>query len=447
MSSSNLMSDCVFDPNAFTTGVSSPTYLTSAIPGIGGTLKQRPDDFLVEEIPLYAPDGEGEHIYLFVEKRGLSTLQLRDNLARHFGVNRKAVGHAGLKDKHAVTRQVISIHAPGKTPEDFPSFQHERARVLWVDLHTNKLQRGHLAGNRFSIKVRDVDPMGVRHAKQALDLLARVGVPNRFGVQRFGNQMNNHLIGRALILGEYQSVIDLLLSPHPLAPEGSRDARAAYSIGKFADAVDMMPRVFKAEYHTLRALARGDAPAKAIRAIDPTAAGFFISSFQSAIFNQVLNLRVDSGTLDTLEPGDLAFQFKNRTSFEITPVELENRGETLRERMDGFEIAPSGPMWGTTMARPGGEVGSRELEALALAGISSKDMELCEQRDAYPMIGGDRRPLRIPVLDPEVEGGIDEHGAYIRCAFELPRGSFATTVMDEVMKTSAMQDLENAHGS
>jgi tRNA pseudouridine13 synthase len=436
-----------FDPSAFTPGVVSPSYLSAGIEGVGGTLKQRPDDFLVEEIPLYAPDGEGEHIYIFVEKRGLSTLQLRDTLARHFGVDRRAVGHAGLKDKHAVTRQVFSIHAPGKTPEDFPSFQHDRARVLWADLHTNKLQRGHLAGNRFSIKVRDVDPMGVRNAKKALDLLAQVGVPNRFGVQRFGNQMNNHLIGRALILNDVQGAIDLLLSPHPLAPEGSIDAREAYARGHYGDAAQLMPKVFKGEYHTLRALARGDAPEKAIRAIDPTAAGFYISSFQSAIFNQVLNDRVESGTLGTLVAGDLAFQLKNRACFAITQDELESNAASLNERMSRFEIGPSGPMWGTTMERAGGEVGVKELEALARAGVSSKDMELCERRDAFPMIGGDRRPLRIPVIDPEVEGGIDEHGAYIRCAFELPRGSFATTVMDEVMKTSAMQDLESAHGS
>jgi len=441
------MSPLSYDPSVFSTGVASPTYLTHSIPGISGTLKQRPEDFLVEEIPLYPPDGEGEHIYMFVEKRGLSTLQLRDHLARHFGVDRKAVGHAGLKDKHAVTRQVISIHAPGKNPEDFPNFQHDRVQVLWVDLHSNKLQRGHLAGNRFSIKVRGVDPLSVRDAKKSLDLLSQVGVPNRFGAQRFGNQMNNHLVGRAFILGDFKEAIDLLLSPHPLAPEGSRDAREAYAIGKFADAAELMPRVFKGEHHTLRALARGDNPEKAIRAIDQTAAGFYISSFQSAIFNQVLNDRVRSGTLDALEPGDLAFQLKNRSTFEITPDELESGAELLRERMERFDISPSGPMWGTTMPRAGGEVESMELAALARAGISPKDMELCEQRDSYPMIGGDRRPLRIPVIDPEVEGGIDEHGAYVRCAFELPRGSFATTVMDEVMKTSAMQDLENAHGS
>jgi tRNA pseudouridine13 synthase len=447
MSLSNPMSPLSFDPSLFSTGVASPTYLTHDILGIGGTLKQRPDDFLVEEIPLYPPAGEGEHIYMFVEKRGLSTLQLRDHLARHFGVDRKAVGHAGLKDKHAVTRQVISIHAPGKTPEDFPSFQHERVQVLWVDLHSNKLQRGHLAGNRFSIKVRGVDPLSVRNAKKSLDLLARIGVPNRFGAQRFGNQMNNHLIGRALILGNFDEAVDLLLSPHPLAPDGTRDAREAYSIGKYSDAVELMPKVFKGEYHTLRAIARGDAPEKAIRAIDQTAVGFYISSFQSAVFNQILNDRVRSGTLDALEPGDLAFVLKSRTSFEITTEEMETQGDALRERLERFEISPSGPMWGTTMPHAGGEVQSRELSALARAGISPKDIELCEQRESYPMIGGDRRPLRIPVVDPEVEGGIDEHGAYVRCAFELPRGSFATTVMDEVMKTSAMQDLENAHGS
>lgn len=432
---------------AFVSGVESPLYLTADIPGIGGQIKQRPEDFLVEEIPLYPPSGSGEHIYIFVEKQGLSTLQLRDAIARHFRVDRRAVGHAGLKDKRAVTRQVISVHAPGKTPEEFPSFEHDRARVLWVDLHDNQLKRGHLAGNRFSIKVRAVDPMGVRDAKRALDMLARVGLPNRFGEQRFGYLKNNHLVGRAIILRDYQQALDLILSPKPGAPRGSVDARAAYAAGDFAAAAERMPKVFKLERNILRALARGDPPERAFRAIDQTAAGFFISSFQSAVFNAVLNERVRVGTLDRLEPGDLVFSLKNRTSFEVTPGELETDAEALQERMDRFEISPSGPMWGTTMPRAGGKVGQREGSALAQAGVAPKDMELCEQRDAFPMIGGDRRPLRIPVIDPEVEGGIDEHGAYIRCAFELPRGSFATTVMDEVMKTSAERDLENGDGS
>ncbi len=421
----------------FTTGADAPRYLTHEIPGIGGTLKARPQDFLVEEIPLYNPAGEGEHIFLFVEKRELTTLQLRDALSRHFKVKRNAIGHAGLKDKHAITRQVISIHTPGKTPEDFPSFIHDRASVLWADLHTNKLQRGHLKGNRFSIKVRDVDPLAVRSAKQSLDLLAKHGTPNRIGEQRFGFLMNNHLVGRAMILGDAQSAIDLILSPTLGAPKGSVDARQAYADGRYRDGFALMPKVFKIERNLLRALSNEHPPAKALRAIDPTAAGFFISAFQSAVFNHVLNARIEAKTMDTLIEGDLAFVMKNRSCFTITGEELERDGSTLSDRVNSFELSPSGPMWGTTMARASGKIDELELQTLAHAGISPANFETCEASGGYPMIGGDRRPVRIPVIDPEVEGGSDEYGAYVRCAFELPRGAFATTVMDEVMKCSS----------
>ena len=424
--------------DAFTTGADAPRYLTHEIPGTGGTLKARPEDFLVEEIPLYNPAGEGEHIYLFVEKRGLTTLQLRDAIARHFLVQRNAIGHAGLKDKHAITRQVISVHTPGKAPEDFPSFNHDRASVLWVDLHTNKLKRGHLSGNRFSIKIRDVDPLRVRDTKAALDLLAKSGAPNRIGEQRFGYLMNNHLVGRALILGNHQQALDLILSPKAGAPRGSVDAREAFADGRFRDGYELMPKVFKVERNALRALSNGHPPSKAIRAIDPTAAGFFISSFQSAIFNQVLNERIEAGTVDQLIEGDLAFVLKSRRTFAISETELDDDESKLLDRLADFELSASGPMWGTTMERASGAVGAVELAALSRAGIVPEDLEACEGRDRFPMIGGDRRPMRIPVIDPEVEGGIDEHGAYIRCAFELGRGSFATTVMDEVMKTASV---------
>lgn len=421
----------------FSTGADAPRYLTSEIPGIGGQLKARPQDFLVEEIPLYNPSGEGEHIFLFVEKSELTTLQLRDALSRHFKVKRNKIGHAGLKDKHAVTRQVISIHTPGKTPEDFPSFIHDRARVLWADIHDNQLKRGHLKGNRFSIKVRGVDPLAVRHAKTSLEMLAQRGAPNRIGEQRFGFLMNNHLVGRAMILGDAQTAIELILSPKLGAPKGSVDARQAYADGRFRDGFELMPKVFKIERNLLRALSNDHPPEKALRTIDPTAAGFFISSFQSAIFNHVLNARIESGNMDKLMPGDLAFVTKNRSSFEITAQELEKADSTLQSRVEGFELSPSGPMWGTTMERTNGQVDQAELAALAQVGVEPADLEACEARGGYSMIGGDRRPMRMQVIDPQVEGGSDEHGGYIRCAFELPRGSFATTVMDEIMKSGS----------
>lgn len=425
----------------FGAGVDAPVYLTGAVPGIGGVLKQRDEDFLVDEIPLYSPSGSGEHMYMYVEKRGMSTLQMRDELARHFRVPRHAIGHAGLKDKRAVTRQVVSVHIPGRKPEDFPSLEHPRIRVEWVDLHDNTLQRGHLAGNRFSIKVRGVPATAAVLARRAFSMLARTGAPNRFGAQRFGAMGNNHLVGRAMILGDAKGALGVLLGPGAASPGVQRESRAAYAAGDFEAALERMPGVFKGERQALRVLARGGDHAQALRAIDPTAAGFYVSSFQSAVFNAVLNRRVLEGTLDTLSPGDLAFIIKSRAVFEVTDATLTE--PELEGRVKSFEVSASGPMWGTTMRRATGAVGLAELAALQGAGVTPDDLAGCEKRDRYPMIGGDRRPLRIPVIDPDVEGGLDEHGPYVRCAFDLPRGSFATTVMDEIMKTPPGKDNDD----
>lgn len=431
----------------FDAAVAAPVYLTRDIPGIGGSIKNRPEDFLVQELPLYQPAGTGEHIYMLIEKRRLSTLQLISIVAKHFKVSKRAIGHAGLKDKFAITQQVLSIHTPGKTPEEFPSLTHDKLTVQWVDLHTNKLKRGHLAGNRFSIRVRDVSPTDVLNASRSLNQLAKQGVPNRFGPQRFGLIQNNHEIGRAIIMGNPQLALDLLCGPHPLAPKTQHEARDHYAAGNFLDAREALPKVFNIERRVLQSLSDGCPPEKAIKSIDQTAAGFYISAYQSAIFNAVLNQRVQAGTHDQLLIGDQAFILNSRRLFRLEQSDLENQ-ETL-DRLAKGEICASGPMWGTTMARASGEIDTNELQALANTGVSTKDLESCESRDRLPMIGGDRRPLRIPVIDPEVEGGVDEHGAYIRCAFELPRGSFATTVMDEIMKsasgsTHADEELSNA---
>jgi tRNA pseudouridine13 synthase len=427
--------------DAFGTHVDASRYLTSDLPGIGGVIKQRPEDFFVEELPLYQPAGEGEHIYLFIEKRSMASVDMLNIVARHFGVPRGAVGHAGLKDKQAVTTQVVSVHTPGKKPEDFPMLRHPNLTVLWSDLHTNKLRRGHLAGNRFSIRVRGVVPTQVLVAKKALDRLAAIGVPNRIGVQRFGAIQNNHLIGRALVRGDYAAAVDLLLSPHPLAPPVQAQARALFAEGRLREAADRWPRQFKNERRVLEFLAVGKPAEKAFFAIDPTAAGFYISSFQSAVFNDVLNRRVLDGTLGELLPGDRAFIHKRRTTFLI---DEHNAAEPdLRDRLARFDISPSGPMWGPRMQRASARIDDAELAALAAAGLTPADLDHADLR-RFDTSDGDRRPLRIPLTNPDVEAGTDEHGPFIRCAFELPRGSFATTVMDEIMKVGPAEAAKAA---
>jgi tRNA pseudouridine13 synthase len=414
------------------TGARALSFITAGVPGIGGVLKQRPEDFLVEEIPAYEPAGSGEHIFMFVEKRNLSTMHLVRMLADHFGVRREAVGVAGLKDKLAVTRQVVSVHTPGKRPEDFPSFKHPQVEVHWVDLHANKLKRGHLKGNRFIVRVRNVKPEQVVFAYRSLAMLARSGVPNRVGEQRFGHLENNHLVGRALLLGDDQAACDLLLGPSAAFPDAQAEARALYAAGKFAEALEAFPRSLHTERRVLGALARGRTHRNALREIERREKSFYLTAWQSAVFNAVLDRRLDAGTLAMLAPGDLAFKHENGSIFTVGEGDLSPE---LDERLARGAVSPSGPMWGAKMMRASGPTDLAELDALAAAGVTPAQLDAFNRRD-FDGLSGERRPLRVPLAYPDVEGGMDEHGTYIKCVFELPRGSFATVVMREIMKNA-----------
>lgn len=414
-------------------------YLTAAIAGIGGRIKLRAEDFLVEEIPAYAPCGEGEHIYLFVEKTNLSTMHVVRMLADHFGVKREAVGFAGLKDKLAVTRQVFSVHTPGRKPEDFPSFDQPRVTVHWVDLHTNKLRRGHLKGNRFIIRVRDVEPSRVVHAARTLSMLARLGVPNRIGEQRFGHLQNNHVVGRGLLLHDHQAVLAALLGPSAAQPQAQAEGRRLYAEGRYAEAMEAFPRSLHGERRVLAALARGEKPGRAVYALERSAQSFYLTAFQSAVFNAVLDRRMRERGAEgvaALAEGDLAFKHDSGAVFPIG--EAEAADPAIASRLAAIEISPSGPMWGSRMARAAGAIDAMEVEELARLGVSVGDLADFAERSREPL-SGERRPLRVPLLYPDVESGVDEHGPYIKCVFELPRGSFATTVMREVMKPATTE--------
>ncbi|MDX2130951.1 MAG: tRNA pseudouridine(13) synthase TruD [Planctomycetota bacterium] len=419
-------------------------YVTPEQAGLGGVLKERPEDFLVDEIPLYQPSGEGEHIYLLVQKRGMSTMEMVQVVARHFGVRRAAVGYAGLKDKRAITRQVVSVHTPGKTFHEFPMLQHESVQVLWADMHANKLRPGHLKGNRFSVKIRGVPPTGVLTARAVLERLRATGVPNRIGEQRFGLLENNHLVGRELVKGDFEAAARELLGASAEHPEMNTEARALFAEGRFREALMKYPPGARTELIVLNGLSQGLDAKRAFMRLDEPVLRYYLSAFQSAVFNDVLDARVIDGTLGTLRTGDLAFKHINGAVFAVD--EPTQADPATAQRLATFEISPSGPMWGASMPLASGVVGEAESAALARVGVTPADLAAFDLR-ARGTLEGKRRPLRVPLIDPEVEGGVDEHGAYVRCAFELPRGSFATVVMREVMKPARERDADAEEGA
>lgn len=276
-------------------------YLTADLPGIGGTLKQSPDDFIVEEIPAYLPSGEGEHLFLWIEKRDLSAEQLHARVARVLRISRNDVGIAGLKDRRAVTRQFVSV--PARCEPLLPELESPESRVLSATRHRNKLRTGHLRGNRFEIVVRQTSDDALPRATAIAEVIRERGFPNYYGEQRFGIDDSTVAMGFDLLAGRKQ--------PRDIPPNRRR--------------------------FLLR---------------------LSLSAVQSRLFNDVLAERLTCGRLHSVEAGDVMQVVASSGCFVV-----EN-AETEQPRFDQHETVITGPMFGVEMKPPTGAPLDREREIL-----------------------------------------------------------------------------------
>src|SRR4051812_26884301 len=402
-------------------------YLTPDFPGIGGTIKNRPQDFFVQEIPPSEASGEGEHVYAEVQKIGLTTFDAINRIARALNINNRDIGYAGLKDARALTRQIFSI--PGTTPEAVMQLQVPDLTIHWAARHANKLRLGHLAGNRFAIKIRDVNATDVVKLRPLLNVLERRGLPNYFGEQRFGRRQNNDALGAALLRGDNESLLKLLLgSPDPAIddPQTLR-ARKAFDERDNDLAMRVYPRSHGMERRILSRLMNSRRPSAAVHLIDQKLRRLWISSLQSRLFNQTLSRRVGLNTMDRLLDGDLAMKHENGACFIVEDAAKE------QPRADVFEISPTGPMVGYRMSLPQGMPLQMEEDVFSGAGLTKESFRQSGRERAK----GDRRSLRVQPKEIDLAGGVDEHGPHITVAFTLPAGAYATVLLRELMKNDA----------
>jgi tRNA pseudouridine13 synthase len=192
-------------------------------------IRESPEDFQVEELPLYPPSGDGEHTFVRVEKRLCTTEDVVSALARAAGVSARDVGYAGRKDRVAVATQWLSV--PRLDPGQALGMTLEGVRVLEAVPHGHKLRTGHLCGNRFKIAVRDVDTGECARARERLERLCRVGMANHFGSQRFGRGGRNIELGSRLLRG----------GGRPKDRRGARFAISALQSAVFNDVLDSRP--------------------------------------------------------------------------------------------------------------------------------------------------------------------------------------------------------------
>lgn len=230
---------------------------------IDARYKADPDDFFVEEVPLYEPAGAGEHVWIWIEKRGIATFRAVEMLAAALGRRQKEIGFAGLKDAAAVTRQWLSLQDADEVA--LAAFDaRPELRVLQVTRHANKIKLGHLRGNRFRIELRGARVEDVGAVRSNLDHMARHGVPNFFGEQRFGKRGANLDKGMWILQGN---------------------------------------------------------PRRAARTMPRRLLGLVVSALQSEAFNRVLNRRLPD--VERMQVGDVAWLHRNGACFVVEHAAAE----------------------------------------------------------------------------------------------------------------------------
>ena len=396
-------------------------WLTHALPGIGGVLKSVPEDFEVIEIPLYEPCGTGSHTYIRFRKRGIPTPVAVNRLAKGLGVHPKEVGVAGLKDAQAVTEQTVSIEH--LDPRRVELFRDSAIEILQVSKHGNKLKTGHLKGNRFRIKVRQVHADALPRARAICEILLQRGVPNFFGEQRFGARGDSGRLGAALLAGDPKQFLDLYLGgPIATDPPECLRARQAYDSGNLEEALSLWPRHMRDPRVALSTLLKRPA-AKAVDAVDKRMRRLFVSAFQSELFNAILARRIQE--IDRVQVGDLAQKTDTGGVFLVEDEAAE------QPRAAAFAISPTGPIVGERCRMAAGVPGAIETEVLASYGI--QDPTALKRAGSVDLPGG-RRALRYPAAELSVDSGSDEQGPYIEVSFIAPSGCYATVLLGEIMK-------------
>ncbi|MCF6228313.1 MAG: tRNA pseudouridine(13) synthase TruD [Planctomycetes bacterium] len=391
-------------------------YASSDISACPGKIKTEPQDFIVEEIPLYEFAGSGTHTLVQIEKTGISTFEAVRRICREIGFNERNVGSAGLKDTQGITRQWLSFEHI--EPAKFEALDIPKLKIIQTTRHENKLKRGHLAGNRFEIVLREVDEANVANAENTLEILAKRGVPNWYDSQRFGRRGDTGKLGFALLKNDYEGFFKLFLgTPETEQDTQVRDARIAYEEGKLEEALKLFPNWLNNERIALKAIIANGQTIKAMQKIPQKLKLLFLSAAQSQMFNDVLAQRFDS--FDRVQNGDLAV-LESGATFAVADADTE------QERAISGEITATGPIFGHKMQQPDGEVLKLEQAVLADYGLDEQAFKLGKGLSQK----GDRRALRFALS----EASCNFDAGDLRLAFTLPKGCYATVILKEITK-------------
>jgi tRNA pseudouridine13 synthase len=404
----------------------------TAAPGVQGRIKNEPEDFIVEEVSLFPPPVRGKHVIARVTSRNWETHRLVERLAAWLGIPADYIKYAGIKDKRAVTTQLMSF--PTRI-EDVRAISLPDVTVEVLYTAAKPVYAGKLVGNRFHIVVRDVS--GTRADVEAVVReIARFGYfPNFFGVQRFGVMRPvTHIVGKHLLMGDIEkAVMAYIANPVDGEPADSFEVRAMLEKTRdFAGALRTFPERFSFERRMLDVLARNPENwNEALLTLPKNLVRIFLHAYQSYLFNKILSARIGAGFPfhrvvegDVIIPWDGGVEIQQSDGLRVTSANVDK----VNRQIAAYRCAPTAAIIGTETFWARGKPGEIERKVLA-------EERIDEELFAVPHLpalasSGMRRVCAAPLTT--FRWSYD--GSSLSLDFYLPKGCYATTLLREIMK-------------
>ena len=400
-------------------------------PGIEGTLRTVPEDFLVDEIPLEKKGGTtGPYLICRLTKTNWELQHAVKEIAKRLNISHRRIGWAGTKDRNAKTTQLVSLYKV--MPEEIAALHIKDITLEVVGQANEQLSLGDLRGNRFDIRIRDADPHDLAGRVAAVTEASAIALPNYFGLQRFGViRPLTHRIGEHILRGEYEQAVATYVGlAFPLENEVARRARNVYwETRDPAVALRDLPVAMSFERSMLSYLMAnpGDYPG-ALRQLPPKLLSMFVSAFQSYLFNRALSHRLAAGhTLSGAVPGDRLIFANGRTDTATTANLAAVSLHLARGRCSLALFMPGRDDPGV----PAGDDVTRAM--LADHHITPGDFRRASLF-VQTKFDGAWRPIALSTM---VDAAAEDRD--VRLKFTLPPGHYATTVCREYMKADPVR--------
>ena len=407
-------------------------YYASDTEGIGGKLRDAPEDFLVEEIPLIKKGGtSGPFLICRLTKTNWELGHAIKEIAKRLGISHRRIGWAGTKDRNAITRQWISLY--NVTAEQVAGIHLADIMLEPLGQANESLSLGDLLGNHFDIVIRDAEPVDLEQRVHAINTTVSGGIPNYFGLQRFGaTRPVTHLVGEWILKGDYEQAVMTYVG---LAFDGEaehvREIRTAFSETRDIKAAlsDLPPQMSyeRAMLHYL--YSHPTDYGGALLELPPKLLSMFVSAFQSYLFNCALSRRFDDGgTLSGPLVGDQLLFANGRTD---SVTNSNKHAVSLHLARGRCTIALFMP--GKTLVASKSDGDNAIAEILTSHGITSEDFARASAF-VHTRFDGAFRPIAL-----KTEIGVTIDNTAVRLKFSLPPGHYATTVCREFMQADPVR--------